>query len=352
MSNYFRSIEWFRGLAIIFVFITHCLGGNGDTNPIIFSIFYNGTFIFVVITGFLFWHLIDRYDFKNYIYKKIKFVIVPYILILGIPYIVFNSIVNVFGMEDKFSISIIHGEGIDFYFRDLAYELLVGGNWLNQPLWFIPMIFLFFLTTPIIKLIAESKYFKPTLIFFLLVSLFSFRPDKHNVPIYCYVHFFGVFLFGIFLKQRHDFIISRASLLTFYTGIAYIIFIFLDTWMAAYYGRQNYIPLLDGHFTISAINIIQIQKLFAVVFFLSLLSFIENKYKGVQFKFLSFLATYSFGIFFIHQYWIIVCRNLLGPEVNYLLIILTAFPSTIVSLLVAKKILDTLNLNSKYFIGV
>lgn len=355
-QKYFNSINWLRGLSIIFVFVTHSISDR-DNNPFCFSLFYNATLMFVVITGFLFWHLIGRFDYKSYLIKKLKFVILPYILLFGIPYILISAVFYIFNLETNSSnyFVVIDEKGIIFlllFTKDLVYHLLVGGAWLNGPLWFIPMIVLFFLSSPMIKLIADSKYFNYILCFFIFVSVMSFRPQEYNVPIYSYIQFFGVFLYGIFLNKKQNFIVTHALIVSIVTGSTYLVFTFIDTWIAINYGRPNYIPILEGKFSILSVSMIQIQKLLAVTFFLSLFTLIEKNFQNIHFKFLSLLSTYSFGIFFIHYYWIRLCKSIFGHEISDLIVIFIAFPCTLLSLIIVRKFLTKLRINSRMIIGV
>ena len=95
-KKYLKSLNWFRGIAIIFVFLSHVPKGeiNGITANFLHSFFGNGTFYFVFISGYLFWHLKDRFEYIGYIKNKIKNVILPYLFVLT-PVLILYGILEV-----------------------------------------------------------------------------------------------------------------------------------------------------------------------------------------------------------------------------------------------------------------
>ena len=74
-----------------------------------------------------------------------------------------------------------------------------------------------------------------------------------------------------------------------------LVFIYLDATMTGN-NMEELVPFLSGYG--ATLNLNQIQKVFAVLFFLSFLFYLENK--EIKIRFLDILATYSFGIFFVH----------------------------------------------------
>ena len=100
-KKYLHSINWFRGLAIIFVVLIHIERRSLDyffDSDIIGSIVGNGTFFFIFISGYLFWHLVEKFEYYRYIHTKIKNVLIPYSVILTVT-MIFISAVNTFNQQ-------------------------------------------------------------------------------------------------------------------------------------------------------------------------------------------------------------------------------------------------------------
>lgn len=287
-TQHIKAIEWFRGLAIIFIVLTHVDGHS--LNDLEWGIwvqrfFSNGTFYFVLISGYLFWHLIDRFDYVRFLVQKTKNVLIPYFFAIT-PAIVAFAVAGIIKSDPA----------------SLLHQYLVGGG-VVTPLWFIPMIFLIFLLSPAIIFIARSKYFYPALTISLLIAFTSFRPDEHVYPLYMLLHFFWIFLLGILLKQketllRHNYWAVIASTLP-----VAVAFLALD--VAQYErGLPFFWPAIDGLLTL---NYAQLHKAFFALFILALLFKIESRHTKKQaFTPLEFLAKYSFGIFFFHWYFVVL----------------------------------------------
>ena len=90
-KGYLNSLNWFRGLAILFVVLTHVDSGSLNSNiaQYIKTFVGNGTFYFVFISGYLFFHLIHKYSYLDYLRKKFLYVLIPYVFILSISILIF-----------------------------------------------------------------------------------------------------------------------------------------------------------------------------------------------------------------------------------------------------------------------
>jgi peptidoglycan/LPS O-acetylase OafA/YrhL len=345
-KKYLKSLNWFRGLAIIFVYLSHLPKNNVPFNADIFmrSVFGNGTLFFVFISGYLFWHLKDRFEYISYMENKFKNVVSPYIFIL-LPVLVLSAFLNL-GTVD-INITKLFSE------NGLFWHLLMGGTNLNTPLWFIPMIILFFITSPIFIQIGNSKYFNLILCLAISFSILSFRPDLGKYPLYSYFHFLGVYLLGIFMKKNELYIFKYSKNISIASFIAFIAFIAIDI-NFGFFGehRHFFAPFFSDVMSINYIGLNQIQKIFGVLFFLSVLFYIENKYKNIEFPMLDKLAKYSFGIFFVHYYWLHILKyTLTNISYSYFIIAILGFVLSVFSVYLFKKLLQLFNVESRYFIG-
>lgn len=340
-KEYINALNLFRGLSIILVVFTHVNQKSllsYSLGPYVSAFFSNGTFFFVFISGYLFWHLKNKYEYKKYLIGKFNNVIIPYFFIL-LPVLILCYIKKWFGVEQ-----ILYGN------NSILYHLFVGGG-VNAPLWFIPMIVLVFISSKLIFYISHSKLFYPILIISLLFTFTSFRPDNHVYPIYMYLHFIGVFLLGIFFKKIERFVLYNSFVISIFSFVIFVIFIFLEVRLTFDYNAGKFInptffPLLSGgEFKL---NLYNIQKFFGVIFFLSLFFYCEGK---VKFSLLSILAKYSFGIFFVHFYVIFILNkisNYFFPLKNFFII---APLSLLLSLLFCMIVKKNFTKRSRQIIG-
>ncbi|MGK0270448.1 MAG: peptidoglycan/LPS O-acetylase OafA/YrhL [Cocleimonas sp.] len=348
-TEYLKSINWFRGLAIIFIYLVHVpkymLSENGEI--FIYSFFGNGTFYFIFISGYLFWHLKEKYNFTQYIDTKLKYVVLPYVFV-NVPVLIAIGSSKYF--VDFHTIDLYSVNLINWFVSDgLIWYLLVGGL---SHMWFLPVIIIFFIISPVTYSLANSKYFLPVLLCSVVFSVCSFRADVSS-PIYNFLHFYGVYAFGIFIKKNESYIFRRSGLFVCVFSLLFIIFIYL-TCMYESYGddAKYYYPMFSQSFDISYINLNQIQKYFGSIFVFALLFFIERKFKKLKVTPLDFCAKYSFGIYFVHMYWLVLINMVYGEKLqSYLAFSILGFALTIFSIFSFKIILKKISLNSRLFIG-
>src|SRR5690606_9129329 len=99
---FLETVHLFRGVAILAVVATHVLFELHwpDDARIAFksclSVVQNGTVFFVFVAGLLFRHLAYRFEYRSYLLSKLKYVLVPYVLV-SLPF-VFVQYVRGFGL--------------------------------------------------------------------------------------------------------------------------------------------------------------------------------------------------------------------------------------------------------------
>src|SRR5687767_4325167 len=151
MSRFLSYIHNLRGLAVLFIVGVHVRGYEWQLDPddqaydFFVALFDNGTVLFVFIAGFLFQHLTHhKFDFKHYFFQKIKVVILPY-LIVSIPIIMLRLALG----SSELSLPIGFDEHPMAY--RIFYFIITGVHMV--PFWFIPMIFLIYLSAPVFHLL-------------------------------------------------------------------------------------------------------------------------------------------------------------------------------------------------------
>jgi len=143
-ESFQHHIHIFRGVAIILIVCAHTLPSlDWSAQPLTFrlldAIANESSIFFFFIAGYLFQHLSARFKYKNYLKQKIRTVILPY-LILSLPALfIFTQLVEREGMWSWFyTIPVWQQIGL----------FLATGKHLT-PLWFVPTISLFYLLAPL-----------------------------------------------------------------------------------------------------------------------------------------------------------------------------------------------------------
>src|SRR5262245_53352265 len=83
-KQFINYIHNFRGIAIIFVTACHLLlnwAEGSKTHRLLDMLWGNGTVLFVFIAGYLFQHLSKKFEYKDYLIKKLQNVILPYFIV-------------------------------------------------------------------------------------------------------------------------------------------------------------------------------------------------------------------------------------------------------------------------------
>jgi hypothetical protein len=327
--NYLNN---FRGFAMLFIVAYHIFPAvrwieNSPSEKIIYLIFSNCSILFMFISGFLFQYLLRKYSYINYLKKKFQFVILPYIF-MSIPAILLIFFAPKFGIE-------WNSEHTDkpVVLRIITFYLT--GSHLSQ-FWFIPMIIFYYLAAPLFKLIDKYPKFYFSLPLFLALSIIIGRPAENDNPVHSFLFYLPVYLTGMVSSHYLE---STLKMLEKY-------FYFL---LAILLGLSTILFFND----IRAISLI--QKILLCLIVLHVFRKLDNN--KILNK-LDIVATYSFGIYFIHMYIIIVILKVLkSSEMDVFrskgilsFIFLTAI-TTIISVLLLKLIKIFYRKNSRIVIG-
>ncbi|MBI1239981.1 MAG: acyltransferase family protein [Alphaproteobacteria bacterium] len=287
-------IQQLRGLAIILIVVTHAMdpfdwSERPLTALVLKTVAVNGTLIFVFIAGFLFQHLLPRYEPIAYLRGKLRNVIVPY-LILGAPAIVL----------------VLSGPSLPpMYPKDMASWSLAGqivwfyatGAMLG-PFWFIPMIAIIYLLAPVLAWADRDQRFYWLLPALLIVSIVLPRPAYNLDPLHALALFLPIYVLGMAVSRYRDVVIPRCQracgVLFGLTGALILIQIALVLQTG-----KPFNPLTDptGFYVI---NLDTVQKTLLTFALLGLLSRHEGAI-GARFD---ELANASFSIYFLHYYFV------------------------------------------------
>lgn len=338
--TYLYGIENLRALAICMVILTHCqyfvLLDNRLGNLIRF-ILADVTSVFLFISGFLLHHIeAQKFNYSNFLLKKIKFVFIPYLF-----YMIPATAAGLF--MHQYEAYQLTTPGY------IGWSLLVGGS-VIVPLWFIPMVMLCFLIAPILlRMTHMNSWFTGSILcIFLLISALTHRPYRNLNPFLSFLHFFSFYFGGIYLSafpnianklKAHAAPIGVLSLCAFFA-------------LAMYATTHHLFPEPDEGFiaTVGQFNALMTGKIFLCM---ALYVFFE-RYACTYRPLLSYLASLSFGIFFVHQFFLLAADRIavyfqLQHAAEWFVIeILCGFGGSLLYLHIAKKILGK---RSKYVLG-
>lgn len=281
------SIHVLRGVAIIMIVFSHCLGvfknSNLIANSYLFSFLnlfaFNFTTFFVLIAGFLFQHLTYKFDTKTYYLSKFKTVVCPYISV---------SIFCFFFYHYQYL------SGLPWYsstepnvISSITRMMLTGTQLL--PLWFMPMIIIVYLMGPLLFYWSKKNLIVAGLIAMLWVVMFT-KPD-FTKPLLNLLHYGPVYLIGMMLKQNYETIMKSVK-----DNLLLVIFLFgLCFFIPFAYRYMDYFGIQNLYFD-------TLQKIILFILALYFLDGLNHKVnEGKIYKFFSYMANVSFPIYFIHE---------------------------------------------------
>jgi surface polysaccharide O-acyltransferase-like enzyme len=287
-SQFKFSIDNFRGLAILFVMLSHIsyfrpMGKVGDYGYFVVG---DATSWFVFISGYLFYYIErQRYSFRGYIRKKLEFVILPY-LIISLPAILAGLYC---------ARHVLLGLSVPAYY---IWSLCVGGSVVG-PLWFVPMIAVFFLTSPLWHRIARSQWIVVAAVLAITFSLFSSRPIGDMNPFLSFLHFLGFYLLGIvfgkYTGKLEGLTNSWLGLLIIVAGVAGFL-------VAGYFYDETDAELHGFFDSLGVFNALQLGKLSLLI----ALFFFFERFVNRKNIVLAYFAQISFGLFFMHGFFVVL----------------------------------------------
>ncbi|WP_200222276.1 acyltransferase family protein [Rubrivivax gelatinosus] len=320
----------FRGLAVLFIVTTHTLSlfdwsANPELARVLKYLVANGTTFFLFISGFLFEYLKGRYEVLDYWDKKLRFVVLPYLIVSAPALVAFVFLAARQGMPAGF-------EGLSDW-QQMGYFLITGKH--LAPFWFIPTIVSFYLVSPLIlHATRDDRAFWALPLLFVLPA-FVGRSDN---PLLNVVHFLPVWALGMLMcrfRQTAEPLLKRhlwqLLALSVALGIAELAFT---------RGTHTYLDYL--------------QKTVLILFLVAALLRLGSRAT----PWLGWAGTLSFGIFFVHSYVITAFKfafeygfgQLPGGGVPQLL--LAAAAAALASALLVKAVIRLLGRRSRYVIGV
>lgn len=338
-SPFLKYIHNFRGFAILTIVASHIIPSLEWQNTILEKLIYiilgNGTVFFVFIAGFLFQFLSHQYEYLKYLVKKFQYVIHPY-LFISIPAVIFclfrKNYLPPDWFSNRFSDWPVLGQ-ILMYF-------LTGAH--LPPFWFIPMIAIFYIISPM--LLWMDRHPKSYHILPILLGITAVVPrDQNNAnTAQSFVHFLSVYMIGMFCSRYQEklFVIVKKKYL----------------WLLA---SLVILTILEFVIVPRPTTINSFSKLILCVLIIYFLWVNESRLPKQFHDIMGFLAELSFGIYFLHDYFIIAYSGIakklkIDPFwtqahlVTFAIIYSLSLLASIVLLLILKRIFGK---KSRFLIG-
>lgn len=291
-EGYLNYIHLFRGFAILVIVGIHCrISFRWPEDSVFKDLFItlldNGTVLFVFIAGFLFQYLKRKYEYFPYLKRKAKYVILPYI-IASIPAIIIDlySAVPPVWMPE----SIIDQPKIV-----QAFYMLATGKHLG-PFWFIPMIVIFYVISPLLLKLDRPAFYKYIFPFLFIAGLFTYRFGFFSNTLDSFVHYLPVYIFGMGAARYRKEIINLKTSWAVLLGMIYctiavleIVDIISIPKLSSFEVARTapYFAFNFSKLKVSLLCIILLRGFYVL-----------NRDSTV----LKILGDYSFGIYFVHLY--------------------------------------------------
>lgn len=335
----------FRAVAILFIVLGHCVR-LFDWKPaprvelFLLDLLENGTVLFVFIAGYLFEYLSDRYETRNYLTTKLHNVIVPY-LIISVPALVHDVLLN-----DPVSVwPQLAGTSWPY---QVGWYLLKGGAGLNFPMWFIPMIALYYLAAPLFMQFVRRPVLYWMLPVLVVISLLIHRPAHDRLDtIHQAVYYLSAYVGGMAISHFRDRIEPWLERLWFPLGFLTCAIVVAQWRWSPFHGNyQGVAPFSTEH---GLIDWIFLQKL---VMCLALVGFMRRCYLQ-RIKLVDLVADLSFPVFFVHAYFIFGATLLFGAAPAGSILGYLALAGGVFSLSVATVVLlkGMLGSSSRWVLG-
>lgn len=302
-KTYLDNINYFRGIAIIFIVFGHCITFGiirFDENitflgKLIKVFAVGGTTFFVFISGYLLHYIhYGKLQFNDFILKKIKYVVLPFLC--------FSSLDIIYYLMRFLFSNIFSSNSYDLYFEklkslDLIKIYLLGHSELTIGLWYVPFVIVMFsLSSFFLKLIVLNFKIQLYVIGILIfVSLIVHRThdDRISGIFQNVLYFIPVYLLGIFVSANHKVIYRKMIGKEIYFLITALIISIFQVKIGKLETIKDF-----SEIGFKNLDLMLFQKLFLSMFLLLCLTRVKNN------ALLNAIASNSFGIFFIHGIYI------------------------------------------------
>ncbi|MDM7952337.1 MAG: acyltransferase [Cyanobium sp. CZS 25K] len=216
--------------------------------------------------------------------------------------------------------------------------------------WYIPFIMLIFAASPLfLQYIKLSLKIQLTIFSALIVvSMLVHRPWHNLSPIHSVIYFTPIYLLGIIYAMHQKAIADAIKSKSLHLGLATVALSALQVHVTGSYGNYHKSAIVSY----AGFDLNILQKLLIIFFLLSVLAKLESR----SIPLLSYLASISFGIYFIHP-WVLLAFQRLSMERHLafapgpLIFLLKTLLILGISIGLAETLKRRLHQRSRYLIG-
>lgn len=310
-APYLNNINYFRGIAIIFIVFWHCFEvglsnfsfNNTYLTKFLKQILPGGTIFFVFISGYLFHHVyLKNFKLLVFLQKKIKYILAPYLIFTSLDYIFYlvRLVIAYYEDSNKVIFYTLKLKSLDF-----VNIFILGHTELNIGLWYIPFILaVFSLSNLYLKFInIEIKKQIYIIGFLMIVSCFIHRSLSNEIIsiLQNVIYFTPIYLMGIFFSIHKKILDEKKNKNTY----TFLFFSLIITILQVAIGELKLL-LFDSKIE-NSVDLMILQKTMFTIFFISFV----NKFSEKSCFILNLLANNSFGIFFLHGLYIWLTRAII-----------------------------------------
>ena len=304
-SRFQSDIHRLRGIAILLIVATHCATFfTWNQHPfalaLVQDLFDNSTLIFMFISGYLFHHNSRDFQYSRYLRTKLRNVIAPYLIAAapGIAYVLL------------FDVAKVHALGLDRHpgVERVAYFLVYGGAHVNYALWFIPVISLYYLASPILLRLFKRPVGYLSLFVLVPLSVLMHRPNYsygHNVALA--VYFLSVYVTGMLCSRYHDKVVAVLDRYAALVVAASVCIVAGHLLLSAHHGNYTVTQLAALDFHDGWIDWLFLQKIALTFAAWAVL----RRLAAYRLRVLDALASVSFTVYFLHLYVLFVIAALI-----------------------------------------
>ena len=339
-------IHRMRAIAIVAIVCVHALdqlewGHNRGEYRFLANLLQGSTVLFFMIAGFLFHHLSKRFDYRDYLQRKLKHVMLPFVVI---------SAPGIAALVSRAQFVQAHPEmaGTPIW-QQVLFLLFYAGSQPNYPLWFVPVMATLFLMAPLfMALLARPRWFAGLLWVLIAYSLLSHRADVdkyHHLELTAY--YVSPYMLGMWASMHRDAVNAWVDKYLIGLVLAYLALLLGFTWLTPHEGAYVHHAFSQEK---GLIDWVLMQKL--VLFFV--LVGLLRKLEKLELPKLEYLGDVSFPIFFLHMYVLLAFYHALHwqiPEGNALMVLATALVAIAGSIAIVVGCRLTLRRHSRLFIG-
>jgi surface polysaccharide O-acyltransferase-like enzyme len=237
-----------------------------------------------------------RFEYRKYLLTKLKFVVLPY-LVVSLPYI-YTQHHRGFGIFRP-----------DAYPADtnvVTYVLTkcLTGEQMPIPLWFVPMISVLYLMAPLLLWLDARRWGYWTIPPLLVLASFVHRPMDQTMLRQSVVYFLPVYLVGMWVA-RH-----MSHVMCWTRRLRWVAFALIGAILCfEVVSRPRPGALESARAFSTEMGVFDVNNYMKLMMALVILEALQRCPPWLA-PVLDRLATLSFGIFFVHFYWLYFARDL------------------------------------------